>query len=272
MGGNKSVKSEKTINFFWGVHILLKKIFYAAFLILILLCGCNSGAVTSAPSSESTGKYFSGDIIGRDVFDLPVEGGTITTSVQCSSKSVELELFYAGPGPVTNAPKLKIDGNLVAIDKCWVMSAQALDDMILLVVNYGGDVTSMNFYAIDTAGNILLHVHFLDDNGMYLTNFDNDQYGGFFHYRLEGDRLIFQGTRRYHGPSIFVGTDHGIDAIELRDEKGNLIADQVGIPDDEVIERQYEMQYLGNGKFGPLTEGEITMTYGEFKQTLYENK
>ena len=249
-----------------------KKVLCFLIVSAVLLCGCGkSEAVSSASSAEeNTGSYYVGEIVDGDVFDLPVEGGTINTTVQCKSKTVELEFFYAGPS--TQAPTLKVDGNIVAIDDCWgISSVQALDDMILLVVNAGGDVTSMNFYAIDTTGNILLHIHDLDNNGMYLTNFDIEQYG-YIHYRIEGDQLIFQGTRRDHGPSIFVGTDHGIDEIELRDENGNLTDNVDKIPDDEVIERQYEMQYLGNGTFGPLTEGEITMTYGEFKQTLYEDQ
>ena len=250
---------------------MTKKIFCAVVLVLVFLCGCSIGAVTSTPSSESNGNYYVGKVIDGDVFNCPVEGATKTASVQCKSKTVELEYFYGGPN--TQAPTLKVDGNPAAIDECWaITAAQALDDTILLVVNNGGDVTSMNFYIIDTNGKVILHIHVLDNNGMYLTHFDEAQYDGYFHYQIIGDRLIFQGTRRYHGPSIFVSTEHGIDVIELRDDNGNLIADLVGIPDDEVIERQYEMQYLGNGKFGPLTEGKITMTYGEFKQMFYANK
>ncbi len=249
-----------------------KKIFYAVILIFVLLCGCGErGNVSSALSSqENAGSYYVGALIGGDVFDLPAEGGAAAASVQCKSKTVELTLSYAGPN--TRAPALTIDGRPVAIRECWgVSSAQALDDLILLVVNSGGDVTGMNFYVIDTGGNVLLHIHDLDGNGMYLTHFDIEQYG-YIHFRIEGDRLIFQGTRRYHGPSIFAGTSNGIAEIELRDGYGNLTDNVDKIPDDEVIERRYEMRYLGDGKFGPLAEGEVTMTYEEFKQTLYEDR
>jgi len=55
--------------------------------------------------------------------------------------------------------------------------------------------------------------------------------------------------------------------IALTDSNGMW---STSVPDDEIVRADYEVQYLGGGKFGEPTKTETTMTYAQFKQEYGE--
>jgi len=238
------MKKESPNESFGKKGITVKRIILFALVLLLLtaaMSACN-GQPDDSPAEPVS--YFIGDIVDNNNF--PENTPIYTVDLPCAEGIFKVEYVNKYLGDFS----FKVNGAPADIEFCGISSLQTLDNT-LLVATYDTDVTGDYLYIFDIDGKLLLEVHSLDDNGMYLRL-------GEPAYQIKDNKLIVQGTRMYHGPSLFTGDGK---QVELMSDGEYLPV----FPDDEVVEAAYEIQYLGNGMFGPITKIETTLTYGQMR-------
>lgn len=242
--------------------------------LLLTACAGSANSATSGTGSQpvsaaETAELYLSDWLSEDDFVFEEDAATASTDypelvgtvrLQCKSRTVSVSWHRPADDPYSRN-YLAADGIRLDLGQLsGTASVAALEDM-LLVWTRGPDIACDTLYAFNAAGRQVLKVSQLDDNGMYLTNFDEP---GLPILKPEGSTLRFQGSRRYHGMTIFQNTGSGMRELELRDAEGKRFIDPV--PEDETIEATYTIQYLGNNcSFGPLVKEKTTQTYAELK-------
>ena len=236
----------------------MKKVLCVIFLFLFIFYGCVQQQ--NAPSNSSD----EGSDSGTNIISTETEAATTYTYafgeiefsfwndpnvgvayIKCKDENIKLELVRDGT--------LIINGVSTDIEFSNIEFFQTIDNIILFAT-YQTDIYSASLYAFDITGTLHLEVYRLGDSKMRI----KDIY-------IEDEKITLSGTRLHHGPSLWVENGSSID---LTDVEGNFLNI---IGDDEEIEADYEMQYLGNNQFSPIIKIKTTLTYGEYKQQMNQS-
>lgn len=179
---------------------------------------------------------------------------------------------------------LYINGNAALHDFLFLDDFRVIDNDYLAVVTGGTDVNSQHLYLFDRTGNLLFETYYLTDKGMIFCGIR----------AVEEDRILMNGSRGYHGPTLVAPTKEQIMAGKFSDllyadpisdtmEGGEVTADAFGevplYPDrdsvdpdlnpDLVMGGVYALPYLGDGQFGKIEHVETIQTLGNYLTELY---
>ena len=216
---------------------------------LILLTIIFTGVVISCEKASTT--Y----TISEKWYGYYEEVGLIS-EIKYGQETVIMEIV---PGVKLDDNQLKINDTTMDIFYLSIDSLQIIDNVIIFTTRgTGGGHFNTRLYAFDMDGKKLLEIYALDENGMYVLDTGNDD-----SFEIHDDgKIMIRGSRAGQGPSLRQGD--GTD-LELTDESNNWIS---SIPGDEVVQANYEIMYLGGGKFGEITKIETTMTYEQLKNMI----
>jgi hypothetical protein len=165
---------------------------------------------------------------------------------------------------------LKINDNKVDIPFAWFDQIFVMDDIIIITTG-GTDVRSTPIYIVDFNGKTLFKTYYLNNKGMVIDR----------PISIDGNKIIMPGTRLTHGISLIM--ESGVSAFYLQSisdsdylyqdtvyDYKDLIYNDVnntevylGSPDSmseeakllnkaEIVEADFELEYLGGGKFGKI--------------------
>ena len=195
-------------------------------------------------SEESSDGYAISEMV-----EMSWQEGLHSVSLEYNGETVTFEFEEASDFDYI----VKINGKATDLRAIWVISIQIIDNTVIIATG-GTDIKSTTLYALDMNGKILLEVFKLEDNGMRIS----DEYS--VYEIIDGDTFLLRGSRTFHGHSLLTG-----DGIAWNDEDPAFWS---SFSDDEVVEANYEMQYLGNGQFGPIVCTEVTMTFAQYRDKV----
>ena len=161
-----------------------------------------------------------------------------------------------------------------AIDCIHVKFNQILvEDEYIIVVTGGTDVNTKTLFIFDYGGNTLFKTYYLSNTGMVI--------GG--SVKVKDNKIIISGTRLTHGPSLMIGLNEWWEEDEYSDHLyedtvydygdsftlpyevylGKSNADEIKLLNpNEKTYAVFELEYLGDGKFGKLR---MTDEFGTLK-------
>ena len=178
---------------------------------------------------------------------------------------------------------LKINGQTADIDFLWFDQIIVTAD-IAIITNGGTDIRSTHLYIFDLTGNTLLKIYYLNNKGMVISS------GSVV--SIVGNKIILSGTRFTHGINLVMKNDFDVfpeysdyiyqDIIyNYENIKYDYKDTEVYIHDsnaetveklnkDEIVEANFELEYLGGGKFGKIRMTENIRTLGEYLEEFGE--
>lgn len=155
----------------------------------------------------------------------------------------------------------------------------------IAIVTGGTDINSSHLYIFDAKGNPLFDTYYLTDKGMVFRGI----------HAVEEDKILLDGSRGYHGPTLVAPPKEQIMAGDYADwlyndpisdtvSGGVLEQDEFGevplyrdrladdLNFDLVLGGVYALPYLGNGKFGKIEHVETLYTLGEYLVHIYSSE
>ena len=221
---------------------IMKKIVLLIFcFVLIVISACGNNAANYTISEKLVAPF--------DRFN-----GNVLNEINYGQEKLTLELVVGDEKNYDD--QLKVNGKTIDLRFMEITEIQIIDNIIIFAT-HGSDDLSTTLYAFNMDGEKLLEISDIDNNGMRIYN-NYDVSGAF---QIMNDKITIRGSRLYLGTDLKCGDS---ESIILTHDGVDWTAD---VPEDEIIRANYEINYLGGGKFGEITKTETTMTYAQLKQS-----
>lgn len=179
--------------------------------------------------------------------------------------------FETVPDTSTNQYVLKINDNKVDIDTLlWFNQIFVMNDVIIITTG-ATDIRSTHLYIFDFNGNTLFKAYYLNNKGMVIQS----------SISVVGNKIIIPGTRLTHGIDLVMINEwsvhpeysdyiyqdiiydypdiYGKSEVYLEDSKIKAMLNK-----DEIVEANFELEYLGNGKFSKIYMSGNIKTLGKY--------
>ena len=145
---------------------------------------------------------------------------------------------------------IKINGKIVLENEMYYSNSFDILDDIVIFTTSGSDIRSTTLYAFDSNANEILNLRYLDDN--YPTMIIADMKANI--YNIEDNKIKLSGTRMTHGTSLVTEITNTLEkSVYICENKEKYI--------NEIIEGDYEIEYLGNKKFSDIKNIEYVKLY-----------
>ncbi|MBQ7141231.1 MAG: hypothetical protein IJO32_06995 [Bacilli bacterium] len=136
---------------------------------------------------------------------------------------------------------IKINDKLVLSEVIYLNDEINIIDNNVIISHSGTDINSSHIYIFDNKGNNTLSLFSGFDTKYPAISLKSEylENGNSIDYKIIGNKIIIEGTRLSHGPSIVISEK---EYIELYNN--NCLQYE-----NEVVYGKYEIEYLGNNKF-----------------------
>ena len=178
---------------------------------------------------------------------------------------------------------LKINDNIADIYFAWFNQIIVLDDIIVITTG-GTDIRSMRMYIFDFNGKTLFKTYYLNNKGMVIQNY----------IYIDGNKIIMPGTRVTHGLNLVTKNtstefseyssylyqdtvyDYTNKAIEYESNgseihifNGSVFSESSKLLNkNEIVEADFELKYLGGGKFDKIKMAGNVITLEKYMEEL----
>ncbi|MDF2536508.1 MAG: hypothetical protein K0R18_2670 [Bacillales bacterium] len=175
--------------------------------------------------------------------------GSQIREINYNGKTVKIEVIVNEDKNHVAVSNLKINDNETNINFFEVYEFQIIDNLIILTAGYQSALSG-TLYAFNMTGEKILEIHELNAEGMTLNS----------SFEISDNKILFAGTRIDYGDALRISNNQQISLLDKNDIKN--------LKDEDVFSAEYEINYLGNGKFGDMVKTKTIETYKLWKESI----
>ena len=175
-----------------------------------------------------------------------------TTNINNNNVNIKLEKKLTANGYFGPA-KIYINNKSYKFKDIYEIDAINLINDIVIIETSGTDLRSTNLIILDKNASLLKEISQLDNTGMVIFDGLDDT------ITFDNNVITIKGTRLY-GATL-------INSPHL-----NICTDQINFGEDEILETDYKIEYLGNNNFSDITKiAGSEKKYSELLNDIIEN-
>jgi len=206
---------------------------------------------------------------GETLFYEAAENGESVSEVKLLEQNGEEVKFELIAKPNANSSTgvevtltLEVNGNIVDYNENGFAeyTIQMIDSVFIMSTQFmSGPCTQVKIYGID--GKEIENLIFLNDKGMCSTGFT-----------IKENKIVLTGTRMNVGNEIAIQSDP-YESVSIFGPDSNTMRDLSNqISDDEAMEAEFTIEYLGNNGFGEIIQTKVITTFAEHIKQVQQNR